>query len=426
MRISTLLATTMAFGLTAFTVGPQASAKSPATCNTPTTPFCSSTVPPPAGWKGPLFKLSQAYPKVAPKDVQPWLKFDPMTEPDAYLRSVLEYFYEGNIRATERSFDPAKNTVRGWYNAPWMDFTPNGREPIHGLTRELASVPFQIAPGQTKVWNNYAIGFYNAPGGVAIGRVWSDHGQPDASKSLMPEGTVSAKLLFTTAPISEVPFLAGSPEWTAYVYKNDQDGSIEPDPKSPRLLQNLRLLQIDIAVKDERAKATGWVFGTFVYGGGIDGPPGRGWRNVAPVGVMWGNDPGYDGTGSLKESWINPKVRLQHLGYQNRLNGPVDNPASSCLSCHSTAESPMLSGLAPGSKTPAKDIANWFRNVPAGTPFDAKATALDYSLQLAFGIANFQKARTLSAVSDPTAKAVIQKKIDEQSRFPPRSGKATQ
>ena len=75
--------------------------------------------------------------------------------------------------------------------------------------------------------------------------------------------------------------------------------------------------------------------------------------------------------------------------------------------------------------TPA-DTPYWFRNLPSGTPFDAGRTSLDYSLQLAFGIANFQKARTLSAVSDPAAKAVIQKKINEQARFPPRSGKATQ
>ncbi len=419
MRIGSIAAA-LAMGLIS---GLPASAQPPATCNTAKTRFCDSLITPPAAWKGPLFKLSQTYPKTAPKDVQPWLKFDPQTQPDAYLRSVLDYFFEGNIRETDRSFDPALNTVRGWYNAPWMDFTSNGREPLHGLTRERASAPYELTTTQVSGWDNYAIGFYNAPGGVTIGRVWTDHGQPDASKAVMPEGTVSAKLLFTTASLAEVPFLAGSPEWPAFVYLNDNDQSIFPNPKNPRSIQRLRLLQIDIAVKDKRAKQTGWVFGTFVYGGGPGGAPGKGWRNVVPVGVMWGNDPDYSGSGPLKQTWINPKISMLHLGYQNRLNGPVDNKASSCLSCHSTAESPIQFNLFP--PTPA-DTPYWFRNVPSGTPFDAGRMSLDYSLQLAFGIANFQKARTLSAVSDPAAKAVIQKKIDAQARFPPRSGKATQ
>jgi hypothetical protein len=37
----------------------------------------------------------------------------------------------------------------------------------------------------------------------------------------------------------------------------------------------------------------------------------------------------------------------QHLGWLGRLNGPVDNPQSACLSCHGTAQSPVVSPMVP-------------------------------------------------------------------------------
>lgn len=210
---------------------------------------------------------------------------------------------------------------------------------------------------------NSAVGFYNAPGGEAIRKMWANHGAPNADLAQMPEGTVGAKVLFTTPPVSEVPFLAGSPEWDAYVYADPNDTN--PGPTSPRAVMKVRLLQIDIAVKDSRAKETGWIFGTFVYGGGPGGQPGSGWFNVAPVGVMWGNDPGYSGTGPLTQTWLNPEVHMPHVGYQGRLNGPVDNPISSCMSCHATAELPQGTMVPPRGSDPAP----WFQNIKSGTPF---------------------------------------------------------
>ncbi len=65
-----------------------------------------------------------------------------------------------------------------------------------------------------------------------IGRVWANHGQPDPAVGLMPEGTVAAKLLFTTAPVQDVPYLQGAPVWTAYVYADPNDPT--PTPASPR------------------------------------------------------------------------------------------------------------------------------------------------------------------------------------------------
>jgi hypothetical protein len=388
------------------------------TCNAASTPFCNSQVVAPVDWHGHLFQLSQAYPTVTTPDAQPWMAFNPITEPDKYIRSVLAYFYEGNLRSDEEtSFDPALNKVRGWYNAPWQDFGINGREPIHGMTRERVSRPLELSPQQTHAWNNYAVGFYNAPGGAVVGRVWADHGKPEPTLGSMPDGTVAAKLLFTTAPITEVPYLEGAPVWSAFVYADPNDPA--PKSASPRAIIQVRLLQIDIAAKDQRvAGTTGWAFGTFVYGGGPGGQSGTGWMNVAPVGLMWGNDPGYPGTGQLNQTWLNPAVHMPHVGYQGRLNGPVDNASSSCLSCHATAETPAGIMVPPN----GADNSLWFRNVPAGTPFDTGRQSLDYSLQLSVGLSNFAAAQALARAPNQAARLNMLAVSDAIDLPPPRDG----
>jgi hypothetical protein len=396
-------------------------------CDTPTTPFCDSTVALPDGWDGRVFKLAQDYPAAAAQDKQPWLAFDPVTQPQQYIQAVLDYFYEGNIRdSVADSFDPTLNTVRQWYNAPWQDFGFNGREPAHGLTRERVNKPGELDPKQTQPWNNYAVGFYNAAGASTIGKVWANHGSPDSAMGIMPEGTVGAKLLFTTAGPDQVPYLAGSPAWNVYIYSDVN--SFQPDP-AKRAKVAVRLLQIDIAVKDKRSP-TGWVFGTFVYGGGPapGSTQGAGWTNVSPVGLMWGNDPDYSGTGPLKETWINPAVKMPHLGYQGRLNGPVDNPGSTCLSCHSTAQDP--SDIAPMFPPSQAQYPYWLRNVPSGTPFmptkppAPPARSLDYSLQVSIGIKNFRDAQAaLAAPKGSMESDALEASATDAT--PPRDGAPT-
>jgi len=98
---------------------------------------------------------------------------------------------------------------------------------------------------------------------MIVGRVWTAQGNPDPSVALFPNGTVAAKLIFTTASEAEVLYLKGSPQWQAYVYTNPNDPA--PMATSPRAVLSLRLLQIDIAVKDDRlSDTTGWVFGTWL------------------------------------------------------------------------------------------------------------------------------------------------------------------
>jgi hypothetical protein len=130
---------------------------------------------------------------------------------------------------------------------------------------------------------------------------------------------------------------------------------------------------------------------------------------------MWGNDPTVTDSAftnpqpavtkinpNLKESAINPdpkELPPTHLGWNGRLNGPVDNPQSSCMSCHMTAEYPALSALSPlftanpppvGSST----WMRWFQNGKCGVPFDSKAKSADFSLQLAISMQNFDEGYT--------------------------------
>lgn len=390
------------------------------TCNSPQTQFCDAGMLPPAAWRGVTFRLSQNYPKAVQPDSQPWRQFNPTTQQDLYLRAALQYFFEGHIAQNyEQSFDPLRNPVRTWYHAPWQDFGVNGREFVHGLTRERTSEPGELHPKQKNRWHNYAVGFYNTRGGYTLGQVWQQRGNPDPKKGTFPEGTVAAKLLFTTAPISEVPYLRGAPEWTAYVYAKPNAPKPYPLLGDKRVLMKLRLLQIDISVKESRVNATtGWVFGTFVYGGGLNERQGQGWGNVYPVGMMWGNDPSYSGTGNLQETWINSQVALPHLGLAGRLNGPVDNPASSCLSCHSTAQFPQVPML----PVAGADAKLWFRNIKAGAPFDASGIALDYSLALSTGIDNFNKAKALSAPQFSSTAIQRYNQSKSADPRPPRDG----
>ena len=71
------------------------------------------------------------------------------------------------------------------------------------------------------------------------------------------------------------------------------------------------------------------------------------------------------------------------------------------MSCHSTAEYPVISAILPFINNPpvnppakqgepaSKAWMRWFRNVQCAVPFDAQAASFDYSLQLSKSIENF-------------------------------------
>jgi hypothetical protein len=200
----------------------------------------------------------------------------------------------------------------------------------------------------------------------------------------------------------------------------------------------MRLIQIDVAVKDPRVASTKrWVFGTFVHDGGSrELTP---FNRMVPVGLSWGDDPQAKPLGAkvadgafvnerLRETKINAALLerggvnyqnsafLRHIGLDGRLNGPVDNAGSSCISCHARAgvwvpiwgegrfnekfgtPTPFIAGaVRKASDFPVAEFDQWFEPIGPGAHLrtivsnGVKDTYMstDYSLQIAFGIRNF-------------------------------------
>jgi hypothetical protein len=365
-------------------------------------PITNDTVP--GGWSGPVFTPNFDFPPALPEpEVLPWESIDPKTHPDEFMFSVLGYVLEGMDRNT---WDGRTNTIRQWYHAPWMHEGRNGREFVHGLTRERPSRVGELGTGQTRCYQNWAVSLVNPTGGYTYGQVWGDGSlPPNPTAATFEVGTVSAKLLFTQAPVNEVPLLEGAPEWEANV-ESVVAGIADCPSASARSVQTLRLLQFDIAVSVPTSVTTsGWVYGTFVY----DSRNGHAdpWANLLPVGLMWGNDPGAFSNpsyGPLVESVVLRDFGLNRpFGRDGRMNGPVDNPASACLSCHITAQYPSIAGMAPPNNASDELALCWFRNlkpneafgqapstnVECGDQTSEPSLALGTSLQLAVGLGTY-------------------------------------
>lgn len=368
----------------------------------------------PAGYAGPWFQpsLLERASTGVPAGSRPWKAFDPRKEAQrlGYVLALRNYAFSSDVvraltpalTADGDYLDPAGGSVttaqRGqrWYPAPRMFYgrtdAPGTREAAYGMTLERTVRVGELG-GNTSAFQNYAVAYYDARGGRVFQRMWKTGvaGIDTAKLSGMKfsEGSFVFKLLFSAARPDAFPqdLLAGSL-------------GVQIRPNMDAGATQVRLMQIDIAVKDKRAGATGWYFATYAYDASTGSSP---WTRMAPVGLMWGNDP--DGT-PLRQTWINPAAPAYaraHLGVDGRLNGAVDNPASACMSCHSTAQAPSLAGMLPtgACNTPGTRAA-WFRNLSGGTAFgrrqpaggacatDAqgiKLTAADYSLQMAATVA---------------------------------------
>lgn len=383
-------------------------------------PITNDTVP--GGWGGSVFTPNFDFPRALPEpEALPWESIDPKSHPDQFMFSVLGYVLEGMNRDT---WDGRSNTVRQWYHAPWMHEGRNGREFVHGLTRERSSRIGELGTGQTKCYQNWAVSIINPTGGFTYGQVWGDGSlPPDPATATFEAGTVSAKLLFTQASVDEVPLLEGAPEWQGNIVDVDA-GSVDCPNASSRSVQTLRLLQFDVAVSVPPSVApSGWVYGTFVY----DGRNGNAdpWANLMPVGLMWGNDaaafsnPSY---GSLVESVVLRDFGLNRkFGRDGRMNGPVDNPASACLSCHSTAQYPLIASMVPSSNVSDELAACWFRNlgpneafgqapsadVKCGDQTSEPSISLGTSLQLALGLSTYARVTGATLSAPPSAELLV-------------------
>jgi hypothetical protein len=392
-------------------------------------PSYNGNYAPPAGYVAP-FELAQDYPHNYLKTAKfAWQSINFKNHPKDYLKSVLHYCLEGN---TEVDFNVQKNAVRKWYHAPWLHddgkynkqgkYVGNGREYVHGLTRERFTPAYDLHEKQDTDLETWAIGFYNESGGFTLNKVWHSGTNPRPDLADFPEGTVAFKLLFTSGTIEKVPFLKGSLEWTANIYPGNPLKLNGLDIR--RVNQTVRLLQIDIAVKDRRAEKSGWVFGTFIYNVYSNGN--TVWEKMVPVGLSWGDDSDVEDkvtmkgaflNAKLRESYINPgviehagkdktnAVYMRHLGLGGRLNGPVDNPGSSCISCHGRAANDINGAAAsfgkPGdvSAFSNDDFKIYFQTLPAGTgkimQQGVSYTRTDYSMQVAIGIRNYYACKNI-------------------------------
>lgn len=377
-------------------------------------------LPSPADYQGRVFTLSQHYPMQEPDaSLRPeFMKIDFKKNWKEYLLAAQDYCFKDNVLGGDvaNDFDAALRPDPTWFHVPWQHYGPSGREGIHGLTKEAPVNPQQIAISQTyKGGQFYAVGLYNIFGGYTIGKVWADKEHPNAKDIRFPEGTVVMKVLFTEIPPGQVPFLVNPLIWRGYI---TQSYTV-----TNRVDTTLALVQMDLMVKDSRAPG-GWVFGNYQYNGAMNNA--NKWKNLVPLGIMWGNDPDVnDGTWgqytnpvpvvtrinpALKETIINPDVNElppTHLGWNGRLNGPADNYLSSCMSCHMTAQAPTKSPMSPlfypnPSQVPvvgSKGWMRWFQNLKCGDRFDADkpTSSTDFSLQLAASLQNFYNWRNMGS-----------------------------
>jgi len=347
-----------------------------------------------------------------------WQGKDFTVDWQAYMEAVLN-----EVKASGVAISGGRISMKPqaeWWIAPWMDFGSSGRERINGLTAERGPDPHDLAPNSSGGYETWAIGWYNQPGAYGLGQVYVDACDPKVPPGWrFADQTASFKLLFSNARTSEVSYLVGAPEVEA-----DTKRSSNPDATT-----KLKLIQVDIAVRDPGAKETGWVMGTFVWRGP---PKGDGFfDNLVPVGLMWGNDPkavvdDWSASAPIMQSKINGALagvtwqgtgqawpERPFPGFQGRLNGPADNVRSSCLSCHAMAQwrrGPL--GLTPTYKLDPKPkpervralVDDYFRNTMGGSLVDPASgqTPLDYSLQLEAALIRLCDACEQEKLSGPT------------------------
>lgn len=363
----------------------------------------------PAGSTGKRFtpELIENATTNGPTTTRPWRNFDPRipSERLAYVLALRNYAFSSRpvreltpqLTAASNYRDPIAGTVsqgqrdQRWYPAPRMTFSSPGspREPAYGMTLERTVGKNELA-ANTEAFQNYAVAYYDRRGARTYRNTWKN-GVPgrdvaDLTQMQMATDSLVFKLLYGAASPGDFPV-------------DILDGSLALDilPNNNATKVKVRLLQVDIAVRDERAGVTGWYFATYAYDSSVTST--SPWRKMVPVGLMWGNDPA---GGTLTQTWINPAAPAYaraHLGLGGRLNGPVDNKASACMACHNTAQVPSVARILPDGKcgvSPFKEA--WLRNLSGATafgrftptdtacvttPVTPAPVAANYSLQLA-------------------------------------------
>jgi len=333
------------------------------------------------------FRPNVNFPSVAPTPTaedQPWKRFHPIDQPEDYLIALFDYVMK-ECGADHIDWDGIKC---GWFHAPWMHQL---REPMRGVTRERSSRLGELHPSQTVRTQNWAVGMYNDVGGFAFHQIWGeDPAFPKTRNFAFADGTVAVKLLFSTATPEQAPYLRFAKTWdihdgeeivTARLIQLDilvKDNRLQDntyageEPSAPSAdgdtAENEAERKKIIAINQD---LTGWAMGSYLYNGAIETAPRcdhlhendkslvepceqARWRErLVPIGLQWGNDPGMFAPEvdqeRLVQHWLNEDVTTMfaagramsghptYLGFEGRMNGPVDNYRSTCLACHARA-----------------------------------------------------------------------------------------
>lgn len=404
-------------------------------------------LPGPTEYTGPLKTANFNYPEVADPSVPVWTQGELLTVEGAPAYAArLKDFLNKPLR---QLVDDAPNwdpVAAHFYDLVWLgegEAGPDGKtDPTSGREAVMNTYSGQVLPPQTfdeghrpaVPVQNHAVIYYNEQAAVGLGRVWSDLYSPNIRNFAFPEGSIVIKVEAATPTPEQWPVLTGASTWNVYrppVNPDSTDGGAEVLTTHP--------IQISVRIKDSKASpVTGWVFASYVYDRSVGDDKTPAFDKFVPLGLQWGDDPEYANLpagkpegGSLAETWVNkdaPDYADDTMGWGGRLAGamdvavrhnvltvsgkryPADVPfaASSCQSCHSSAEYPFTSNLypSPNKSFPpdgqtfllydpgSPDWQRWFQNDPGNRPLTRNrgVTALDYDMALMFSLSAFSAA----------------------------------
>lgn len=311
------------------------------------------TVANPQQKKLPSFKLKTDFKDALPSDKdRPWRGLDVRSPQGAWELAVLsqKYAYENMVN---QSKDPNFNLIaqnnkeRYWCHMPWMNVGPKAREGVHGLTKErdLKPSPFMSLFRAASPGTDWGVAFYNSFGCKTIADIFGDAANPKPSpefnRTNFTDGTFVAKFLFTSA---DFPAIKDAFTW---------DANVSGVGENNRSVRPVRHIQMDVAIRDSairgvKRELNDWIMITYYYDPNYDfdkeykAATGKenplkelknlpeGFKKMRPMGIQTGFDVPETG-----DSMIFAGAETNGVG--GRLNGPADNPESSCLSCHGVA-----------------------------------------------------------------------------------------
>ncbi len=437
-----------------------------------TDPFAGNNTvyPAPQDWEQNAFRTSN-YNYPSRPVISKWLAVRPTgalskaTAP-AYVAAVKKYI-ERDLNGLVN--DPLHWSPQqaGWYDMPWGgqgsvmangEVDPStGREALLGsyTGQILQSISYPVNQRPTvKSFQNHAVVYYNDVAAHQLGNIWKNPFKPDLSAAKFPEGSMVVKVEGVTLTEEQWPSRNGPPVLTgssvSYLYRPtvaDMENQKDPTKRAP-VVTPIRFLQMAVRIKDSVASPkTGWVFIAFAYDSRSNGA--TVWDRARAVGAMWGNDPklasyadGLGPKGELQETWVNsdlPNFISFGLGWGGRLSGPLDVgirhnvvtvsgkryqggtpfPATSCVSCHSSAQYPFVANLYPSPNLrfpldgqqflffdPGSTLwAEWFQNRPGSQAMSGKGragiVAADYDMMLTFALATANRSTGAEAFSRP-------------------------